>query len=292
MKKAIVTGAAGFTGITLVKMLVDYGYYVYAIVRPDSQNNFQLHNISNISIIEIDMLKDYNLSDYIHDKCEVAFHLACVGGRYDFDIQYFNIDMTLSFIRELKRIRCNKIICTGSQAEYGLCNEIITEKTKLKPFCAYGTVKVATSYLSKYLSLDSGIEWIWARIFSLYGENEPKGRMLPDLVYKLKNGESVMLSSCRQNWDYLNVYDGAKALIALAQHGRSGEIYNVAHGEYNNLKYFVNIVEEELNCCNKVIYGEDANPFVSLQPDVSKIKRDTGWLPEIDFRKGIHQLFN
>ena len=170
--------------------------------------------------------------------------------------------------------------------------DLITEKTKLKPFCAYGTVKVATSYLSKYLSLDSGIEWIWARIFSLYGENEPKGRMLPDLVYKLKNGESVMLSSCRQNWDYLNVYDGAKALIALAQHGRSGEIYNVAHGEYNNLKYFVNIVEEELNCCNKVIYGEDANPFVSLQPDVSKIKRDTGWLPEIDFRKGIHQLFN
>lgn len=290
MKRAIVTGAAGFTGISLVQTLVQHGYLVDAIVRPNSQNNAYLRNVENIHIVEIDLRDEYELGSWIESGCDVAFYLACYGERYDFESQFKNVDMIVRFINELHKIECKRIVGTGSQAEYGMTKKSINEDMKPNPFCAYGAAKVASCYLSQNRAKELEIDWIWARVFSLYGENEPSTRMLPSLIRELSAGKDFYLSSCRQNWDYLHVSDGAEALIALAERGKSGEIYNVANGEYKALKDFVEIIKELIDSRGNIIYGDDPDPFVSLQPDVSKIKRDTGWEPKVRFEDGIKEL--
>ena len=39
MQRAIVTGAAGFTGLNLVEALLAAGYFVYTVVRLESAHN-------------------------------------------------------------------------------------------------------------------------------------------------------------------------------------------------------------------------------------------------------------
>ena len=43
--------------------------------------------------------------------------------------------------------------------------------------------------------------------------------MLPDLYKTLREGREMHLSACRQNWDYLDVYDAADAIMAIGEKG-------------------------------------------------------------------------
>lgn len=285
MNSAIVTGAAGFAGLNLVERLLENGYKVYGIVRPGSQNNSRLPQNPNFIKVELEA-EDYALiAEQIPESCVYFYHMTWSGrgGRNNFEEQIKNIDYTLDALRSAAKLGCRKFIGTGSQAEYGVKLELITEDLCLEPFCAYGAAKVAACQLSKNLAKQLGIEWCWGRIFSLYGKYEPSGRMLPDLIEKLKDNEEVHLSSCRQMWDYLDAVDGAEAFIAIGERGHDGEIYNVANGDYHELKWFTEAMKRSLHSSSNIIYGDDPNPFVSLQPSVTKIAEHTGWKARVQF---------
>ena len=275
--KAIVTGAAGFAGYHVTTHLLEHGYEVYAVVRPGSSHNDRLNkNNKRLHIVELDC-KDYSqIAESINEQCDIVFHLAWAGGRDDFYEQYANIEAAVQVVETAAKLGCKRLIGIGSQAEYGIVEGLITEDLKPNPINAYGAAKVAAMQLTKRRCEQLGIEWIWGRIFSLYGKYEPAGRMLPDLIRKLKNGETVCLSDCTQNWDYLDASDAAEAIIALGETGHAGEIYNIANGDYRPLKEFVEEVRTEINKGN-VVFGDRANPFISLQPCVEKIYKDTGW---------------
>ena len=283
MKSAIVTGAAGFAGLNLVEQLLKHEYKVYGIVRPGSQNNERLPKDTGFIKVELEA-SDYSLiADRIPDKCDLFYHMTWGGGRNDFDEQVKNIGYTIEALRSAVKLGCKRFVGTGSQAEYGVKKVIITENMIPEPFSAYGAAKVAACYLSKNLADQLGIEWCWGRIFSLYGKYEPSGRMLPDLIEKLKKNEESHLSSCRQMWDYLDAVDAADAFIAIGEKGHAGEIYNVANGDFHELRWFTEEMKRKLNSSSELIYGEDPDPFVSLQPSVKKLREHTGWSPKIPF---------
>lgn len=286
-KSVIVTGAAGFTGYSTTLALAEHGYRVYAIVRPGSRHNSLLKSIENVRMIELDMGDILTLPEKVDSTPDAMIHLVWHAKRYELDTQFVNIKWTLDALDAAAEMGCKRFICAGSQAEYGAAKEVQREDTAPNPFCAYGAAKVSACFLSRYRAKERGIAWIWGRIFSLYGTNEPGSRMLPGLVKSLKNNEPAALSSCRQNWDYLHVRDAAEAFVALVEKGRGGEIYNIANGAYRPLRDYVEEARSLLHSQSIVHYGEDPVPFVSLQPSIEKIVRDTGWKPKISFAEGI-----
>ena len=289
MKTYIVTGAAGFLGCNLTERLMqEEDAHIYAVVRLNSPHNARLAPSERLTIVPADLSEYARLDEMIDEACDVFFHLAWQGGRYDFAAQYGNIADTLGALEAAGRLGCRRFICTGSQAEYGRQTALITEETCSHPTDAYGAAKLAACALSRQRAADLGIEWIWARVFSLYGTYEPEGRMLPALVAALRAGRPFALSSSgAQNWDYLYAADGADAVLALAKRGRAGEIYNIAHGGYRPLRDYIEEARAVIAPQCDVTYGAaDADVF-SLQPSVEKICRDTGWRPMMDFVDGL-----
>ncbi|MCR5671580.1 MAG: NAD(P)-dependent oxidoreductase [Butyrivibrio sp.] len=319
MKIAIVTGAYGFLGANLTKELLSRDYRVLAVGRCGSEgHNDRFEESRQLKKIFLDM-KDYDLlgerileaykslKALKEEPADVPesvyfFHLAWGGGREDMAAQLENVRGSVKALLAAANLRDHilkesgsdivrvRFVATGSQAEYGVFEGIQTEDTPLDPFSAYGKCKVkALEELSRQAK-SCNIDLIWARIFSLIGKYEPEGRMFPDIVRKLLNKENVYLSSCEQYWDYLDALDAARALISLAQKGKAGEIYNVASGDYRPLKEYVEEVARVLLADTALLhYGKKAEPFVSLKPSVEKIKRDTGWKPEIPFRESIEK---
>ena len=288
MKKCIVTGAAGFTGCNLVERLLAAGYFVYCVVRENSAHNKRLENLANVQLVYADLAEYKNLYQQIQDTCDAFFHLAWQGERYDFASQYQNIEYALGALEAAARLGCKRFICTGSQAEYGPKKGLITEETCPHPADAYGVAKLAACLLTRQRAAVFGIEWIWGRIFSLYGKYEDETRMLPALVKSLReNKDFQMATDGRQNWDYLYVSDGAEALIALLEKGKPGEIYNIAHGNYRMMREFVGLVEKFVGNTACVVYDETNISLYSLQPSSEKLKRDTGWLPQVEFCSGL-----
>lgn len=287
MKTAVVTGAAGFAGCNLVEHLQQHGYRVFAVVRPGSLHNSRLTESDHLVKIELDASEIGELPKRISEKCDVFFHLALQGTRDDMAAQLVNVENTMKAVEAAEKLSCKIFFGAGSQAEYGVKAELITESLPPDPFTAYGAAKVAACFLSRRRAEQLGLEWIWGRIFSLYGKYEPSGRMLPDLIEKLKRGETPELSSCRQYWDYLEAGDAVEAMIALIEHGRNGEIYNIANGNYRPLKDFVEQMREIYAPQVRIIYGDDPEPFVSLKPSVEKLEKDTGWKAKKDFAEGL-----
>ena len=286
MNKVIVSGAAGFAGCNVVEHLIEHGVFVYALVRAGSAHNDRLTGISEdkIRLIEIDFDDYKRLPELIDDKCDVFFHLAWGSrGRNDFESEYKNVQRSIDALEAAAALDCKRFVATGSQAEYGVKDEIITEDLIPEPFTAYGAAKVAACYLTKCRAEQLGIEWVWGRIFSLYGKYEPYGRLLPDIIKMMKNAEIPSISAATQYWDYLDAADGAEAIIALAERGRSGEIYNIANGDYHPLKYFMEILRERYAPGIRINYGELPNPCVTLRPSVQKIKEHTGWEAKVKF---------
>ncbi|MCR4757380.1 MAG: NAD(P)-dependent oxidoreductase [Butyrivibrio sp.] len=289
MKTAVVTGAFGFAGANLTEALLNSGYKVYAIGRKGSLHNSRFTESDKLRVLllamdEYDQIAGLMDSSDVTGKDVIIFHLAWGGGRDDFDAQYSNIEGSLkamdSAISLKEKAQSVRFVGIGSQAEYGVKSDKaeITENMSLEPFSAYGAAKAAAYYLLKKKAEISEIQFIWGRIFSLIGKYEPEGRMLPDLVKKLKDGQEVNLSSCEQYWDYLDAVDAAGAIMALGERGVSGEAYNIANGKYDLLRNFVLEAADHLGADRALLhFGKRADPFVSLRPSVQKIKRDTGW---------------
>jgi len=308
MKKAIVTGGAGFAGYSLVKSLLSRGFRVVCPVRPGSSHNKRLEALSEDSngtkgeliLLSLDMKDIRILSHWLGKKhidmsgC-LFFHLAWSGERDNFDEQYANINITTDTVVTASRIGAEKIVITGSQAEYGLkaggirlqdgTISPVTEEALPEPVNAYGAVKTAAMYISRELARHLDIGWNWVRIFSLYGECEHPHTMLSYLRSTLERGELPHLSSCEQYWDYLDVRDAANALIAVAENGKENEIYNLASGDYRPLREFTEIIRKRVRADAAIDYAEadPSSPSLSLRPSIEKLKRDTGWKPELPF---------
>lgn len=306
MNTVVVTGAAGFAGCNLTEKLIEQGCTVYACLRPASEHNKRLEPLMasgklipvKLDISEITKLPE--LIEKFNSVPDTFFHLAWNGGRDDFHEQYKNVDDTVNALEVCAKLGCKRFICTGSQAEYGITDKVQTENMMPNPFSAYGAAKTAAMYLTRRRAKQLNTEWIWGRIFSLYGKYEPSNTLIQYLINAAKNNEEIHVTSASQNWDYLDAGDCAEALIALGEHGKDEEIYNIAYGDYRPLKEFIaetvttaakysdcsfslHNSDKSQNISSLIHYDKTAEAAVSLQPSIDKIKRDTGWFPKTRF---------
>ena len=288
MRSCIVTGAAGFAGCNLVEALLARGCFVYAVVRRGSAHNERLRGKRGLQLIELDMSALSDLPRYVPERCDVFFHVAWQGtGRDDFIGQYENVPQAVAAVEAAAKLGCRRFIGTGSQAEYGIVKDIIREDRLPQPNTAYGAAKVAALYLTKRRAEQLGVEWLWGRIFSLYGKYEPSGRLFPYLCQSFLSGNRPPISSAEQNWDYLDARDAAEAFSAMAEQGRAGEIYNVANGAYRPLREFVEEMRQLIAPEMDVCYGAPSPDTFWLQPSVDKLQKDTGWLAKVPFAEGV-----
>ena len=305
-KLVIVTGAAGFAGVNLVLELLDNNFEVFAVVRPASPHNARLEEIDSddLHIIPLEMDELERLPYEIFERFpeledeerrfDSFFHLMWGGNRNDFEAQKINVEGAIHAVKAASMIRCRRFVGIGSQAEYGATEKIQYENMAPCPVTAYGACKVAACYMTRNLADSFHMEWVWGRIFSLIGRYEPHGRMIPDLLDRAENGMKMNLSSCRQSWNYLDVRDCARALIAISQKGRDGEIYNITDGRCLVLKQYVERLNrwvfERSGKMAEITFGDDPKPFISLQPDGNKLFEDTGWKPCMSFEDSLREF--
>ncbi|MBE5826580.1 MAG: NAD-dependent epimerase/dehydratase [Butyrivibrio sp.] len=283
---AIVTGAFGFAGANLVEHLTEHDYEIYAVGRRVSSHNERLKDL-NIHRVFLDMEEYEQLISRLPEdpEGEVSFfHLAWGGDRNDEAVQMRNLKGAMAAIecgveidKNLKRRGAGRFrfIGIGSQAE-------------VDPITEYGKYKARAYELLCKKANENGLDFIWARLFSLIGKYEPCGRMLPDLVKNLREGKSFCLSTCEQNWDYLDAADAAQALRLIAERGKSGAVYDVAGGDVRPLREYVEEAADILGADRKLLhFGEVEGPIVNLNPSVKRLKEDTGWTPFVSFRDSV-----
>ena len=293
MKRAIITGATGGVGIPLIKELLDHGYFIYAIVRPNSSKIDRLPVSDRIKIIELNIDKLKQLSTYISDKCNFFFHLAWDCQIQD-DVfnQYKNVGYTLDAIEAASLLECDAFIGAGSQAEYGLVQGEINIDTPTRPVVAYGMAKLSAFLLGNKLADQLGIKFLWTRIFSIYGPGDRENTMIISTIRKLLAGEIPSLTKGEQRWDYLYNKDCARALRCVAERGFDGKIYCIGSGVTKKISCYIECIRDIINPSLELGFGEipyRPNQTMNMEVDISELQKDTGFEPIYSFEDGIKE---
>ena len=303
MKSVIVTGATGVTGVALVRFLLDKNIKVTTLVRKGSFRRKYLPIHPDLRIVDCSMEEYNSILPVLEGQCyDVFFHLAWDGStgiqkldnRNNMYLQNKNVTYSLDAVELCRQLDCPVFISTGSQAEYGRCDGVITEETIEKPENGYGSAKLCAGQMTRILCRTYGIKHVWARLFSIYGPYDGgTENLIQSGITKLLKGERPSYTLGEQEWDYLFSFDAAKALWLLSLRGRDGQIYCVAQGNSMPLSEYIRIMHKEVNPSVQPILGElpySHNQVMSLCADITKLKKDTDFEPDYDFQRGIKRV--
>lgn len=298
----IVSGGTGVTGNALVRLLVDNGAEVTALVRPDSQRIGNLPDSPLLHIIECGMDEYFRAEALLQGKTwDAFFHLAWdgsmgrnkVNNRNNMYLQLQNVKYMLDAVELCGKIGCPVFVATGSQAEYGAKQETICEETAEDPQNGYGAAKLCAGRMSRIRCRELGIRHIWARLFSIYGPYDGTHSMIDTGIRSLREGKSLEYTPGEQLWDYLYSADAARALVLLAEKGADGETYCVAAGHSRPLHEYIRRMHE--------VVAPDIEPLLGAVPygpgQVMRLEVCTDKLQKLGFEtkytfaEGIRKIY-
>ena len=218
------------------------------------------------------------------------------GARTDRGLQEKNLTDSLNTILAAEALGCDRFIFSGSQAEYGMHSELMTEETSCEPRSLYGEAKLSMREQGEKLCRKLNMSYIHVRIFSAYGPGDHPWTLVESCLRTFCAGGEMSLGACTQKWNFIYITDLARAMCALAEAPRErllaekNPVYNLAGADTRPLKEFVEKIHEVCGGRGSMAYAtrqENAEGAVNLIPDISKICRVTGWRPEISFSEGI-----
>ena len=254
--KVFVTGATGFIGSYLVKLLIDEGYNLLCLKR-DSSELFRFEDYKN-------PIKWINTSDDWHQTLkefqpEAIINLAWDGvssaDRVIWQKQVPNINFQQELLNLSVECGVKKFIGIGSQSEYGDFEGVIDETFPVNPKTAYAASKLACQNLLKCFCEINHIEWYWFREFPLFGPYETDRWLIPSLIKAMCTKDSMDLTPGEQLLPYLFVGECAKALVSPLKTGDKSGIYNVCADNPQPLKELVTMIKNKVNPDFKMNFG-------------------------------------
>lgn len=303
MKKALITGVAGFVGSHLAELLISKKIEVSGVVHPQhvSQN---LDLISaKITLHKCDILQKKGLNKLITNTAyDYIFHLAAFSSPSDSFINpeatiNNNIMGELNLLESLSDVKSKaKILIVGSSEEYGfVTNKSVNEDAPLAPESPYAVSKVAQDLLGYQFFLHNKLNIIRVRPFNHIGPRQSKLFVVPTFASKIamleKQGGGKLSVGNLNSWrDFTDVRDMVKAYLLVLEKGKFGEVYNIGSGNAfqigNILNQLISLSKIKIKITvNKSKLRNESDSKIIC--DYSKINKLTGWKPEIPISKTL-----
>lgn len=284
-----VFGAAGFLGSWTVRALLRAGHEVVAIVRPTT-DVWRIGGLPGLDVVARPS-GDWPLVIGVESFDALVFldWEGVAAGARDDDLQWSNLDRHRAMIAAAADKGVRRIVGLGSQAEYGPRLDRVEEESATSPVTTYGQAKVAAMKQLRDLCESRRIDWVWARVFSVYGPMDNDGMLLPTVAGRLGANEDVDLSSGQQRWSYLYASDAGAALAALTTHREARGIVNVGHPLAPPLREIVEEFAVNFDTAGRLNFAqkfEDPSMVVHLDPVTERLLA-LGWNPEVSTAEGL-----
>ena len=229
--KIAVTGASGFIGRHVLDALSSEKVEVYAITRDASK----LANLNkSINVIEVDIHNcDSNVFERVGSP-DVLIHLAWDGLPNYKSLHHFETELPKQyhFLKRIIEAGLTTLLVTGTCFEYGMQSGALSAEMLTKPNNPYGYAKDALRKQLEFLKTAKPFNLIWARLFYMYGENQPSTSLYPKLKEAVLHGDKVFnMSGGEQLRDYLSVDEVARQIVSLVLAQHDIGVINICSGK-------------------------------------------------------------
>lgn len=312
-----ITGGAGFIGSHLVRRFVSR-YPEYRIVNIDKLT--YAGNLENLQDVE-------GAPNYVFERADITDRAAmqALFERYAPDTVIHlaaeshvdrSIEDPLAFVHtnvmgtgvllHLARrawqgnMQGKRFHHVSTDEVYGSLGEegLFEESTAYDPRSPYSASKAGSDHLVRAYWHTYGLPVTVSNCSNNYGSHHFPEKLIPLCINNIRNQKPLPIYGDGQyTRDWLWVEDHASAIDRIVHEGQPGETYNVGGcNEWKNIdlvQLLCDIMDEELG--NPPGTSRRLITFVKDRPghdrryaiDASKIERELGWKPSINFEQGL-----
>lgn len=294
MKKAIVTGGAGFIGSNLAGALLAKGFEVHVV---DDASGGSSEKVPAGAVFHgIDICDTKALTD-VFRGAQYVFHCAA-RPRVPYSIDHpqesnrANADGTLSVLVAARDAKVKRVVYSASSSAYGNQETLpLSEDMRPNPLHPYGLQKFIGEEYARIFSELYGLETVSLRYFNVYGPGlSPEGAyalVIGIFIRQKKAGEPLTITGDGEKTrDFTHVSDVVRANILAAESGKvgKGEVINVGAGRNVSINYLASLFGGPMVHIPARVEAQDS------LADNRKAKELLGWEPTVRLEEGIAEL--
>ena len=304
MTAVLVTGGAGFIGSNLVRLLrrerpdwtlVNLDKLTYAgnaeslaDLRSDPKHVFVRGDIANAELVE-HLLRGHAIDLVLNLAAESHVDRSILGPGIFVET---NVSGTQVLLETARQARVKRFVQISTDEVYGSLGATgrFTESSPLKPSSPYSASKAAADLLVLAYGHTFGMDVVVTRCSNNYGPCQFPEKLIPLMIANALEGKKLpVYGDGMQVRDWIHVEDHCRALLAAAEQGKAGEVYNIgSDNEWPNIRIVGSIVQ-------LLGKGEHAIEHVKDRPghdrryaiDAQKAHDELGWTPRIPFGEGL-----
>ena len=299
MRKALITGGAGFLGSFLSERLLQDGFEVAAIDTSEGDKIQHLLGKPDFRFIRASVEDAELLAKEIKNS-ELVFHLAAIADpkKYvDDPLRVLDIDLLASI--EIFRLAAEagaKVIFSSTSEIYGRNprvpwkedDERVLGSTRINRWC-YSTAKAACEHYLQAWKVKKNLRFVVYRFFNVYGprlDDLGHGRVMPVFLKEFLNHEPVTVhGDGKQTRTFVYVDDAIEAMARLALDPKcEGEVFNIGSAKETSMLELAETMKRTGHFSSKIIfqpheavYGKSFEDIPRRVPDVSKVKKFVNW---------------
>lgn len=306
MRRALVTGGAGFIGSSLVRHLLAHGWAVTVYDKLNPGRRDFLPDDPNVELVVADILDEQAFSAALDGaKAEIVFHLAAIHyipycNAHPQEAMRTNVDGTEAVFRLSKAAGVPRVVFCSTAAVYPSATGPLHEvKTPTAPLDIYGFTKWFGEELADWMARDGETRFAVGRLFNVYGPRETSPHLIPALLKQMIEGlNTLKVGNLEPKRDYIYVEDMARALYELGVLPDWGRAEPIRANLGTGTEHSVREVMTGLAAVSGVDLTLEQDPArmrasdrPNLLADVSTLRSLVGWTPETDFRTGLEKLY-
>ncbi|GAA2342140.1 NAD-dependent epimerase/dehydratase family protein [Dactylosporangium salmoneum] len=302
LRRAVVTGSAGFIGSHLARALAQAGTTVIGIDRRDpstdptaAANLAAAQGLPGYHRITADLI-DCAIDPLLIDA-DAVFHLAGVPGvRPSWGPQFSdylasNVLATHRVLEACSRVGVPRLVVASSSSVYGPTGGgASAEADRPKPASPYAVTKLAEEHLClAYAGRSSGPSVVALRYFTVYGPRQRADMFTHRALQAALTGQPLRLyGDGHQRRDFTYIDDIVAATIAAAVVPAANGVINVGGGSNASLLEVINIATGLVGRDIEIQQDQARSGDVLVtRADPSRARDTLGWQPRVDLRAGM-----
>ncbi|HEY2071977.1 MAG TPA: dTDP-glucose 4,6-dehydratase [Gaiellaceae bacterium] len=302
--RLLVTGGAGFIGSNFVHYWVDrhpddhvvvldlltYAGERSSLADVEDRMTFVEGDIADQELCE-ELLKGIDV--VVNFAAESHNSLAVVDPGRFFRTNVLGTQALLEAARRAEVARFHHVSTCEVYGDLPLdSDEVFTEESPYRPRTPYNASKAGADHAVRAYHETFGLPITITNCSNNYGPFQFPEKVIPVFVTNaLDDIELPLYTSTQNKREWLHVRDHCRAIELVLERGRVGETYNVGSGVEKTIEEIADTVLElagkpqSLKTLVPDRPGHDRRYLL----DSSKLQRELGWKPDIDFADGMRE---